>query len=462
LISRRLRRWLGVGACLGAVSLVAPTSVAADAMPQFALETLEATPAGDRFFISPDAGVVGHRKFYAKLFGAFAYKPLLKRAGRDIVSSELLVDVGASYAILQRILASADLPIVPYIGDHTPSAGIGDLRLSGRFEVFHSAAVDIGTEVRAWLPTGSSDALTGDGAVRAGLLAGASGRSSLFVYSASFGYLARKRRALLSSQVGPSLSFAAACGVVLMERLQIGLELSGSTVIGGGAEPFAGTTTPAIALLGARYRIVDWVIGAGLGPGLSRSPGVAPHVGLSIAWEPSERVKPNGAGDRPKEGTDTAVGPAQPPAHDVVPAPAPAAPPAPVPAPPSAVPAAPEAAPAAPANDPKPEPVPPPAPEPAPEGPPESPQAARLRARQLFADGVKAYDAGNYAEAASLFGKAYEIKPHVAVLRDLAQAELMSGQLDAACKHFKRWKKEATGTARDVREVGQAMKEACR
>jgi tetratricopeptide (TPR) repeat protein len=205
----------------------------------------------------------------------------------------------------------------------------------------------------------------------------------------------------------------------------------------------------------------------GLGPGLSRSPGVAPHIGLSLAWEPSEREKPKVADNRPKEDTDAAA-PAQPPPVDIAPVPvrtpAPASPPAPTPAPAAAVPLipAPEPPPAAPANDPKPEPAPPPAPAPAAEAPPESPEAKRLRARELFAEGLRAYDAGNYAEAASLFTKAYETKPNASVLKELARAELKSGQLDAACKHFKRWQKEATGTAKDVKDVSQGMKEACR
>lgn len=448
-------------AACSSVSLAAPPAVASDA-PRFALETLETTPAGDRFFISPDAGVSGHRKFYAKLFGAFAYKPLLKRAYPEGVSSEVLVDVGASYAIIERILASADLPILPYIGDHTPSAGVGDLRLGGRVELFHTSAMDVGTEIRAWLPTGSPEALTSDGALRAGLQVGASGRSSLFVYSGSFGFLARQRRSLLGSEVGPSLSFAAACGVVLMERLQIGVELSGSTVVGGGAEPFESVTTPAVGLLGARYRLVDWVVGAGLGPGLSRAPGVSPHLGLSLAWEPGEHEKPKAAAHQ--EETVAAVASTPPPPVQVAPAPPPAPSPAPVPASPSVVPSVPtpEAAPAAPAGVPKLEPMPPPAPAPAAEAPPESPEAIRLKARQLYSEGVRAYAAGNYAEAASLFAKAYDIKPHGSVLKDLAQAELMNGQLDAACKHFKRWQREATGTAQDVKQVSQGMKEACR
>lgn len=131
-----------------------------------------------------------------------------------------------------------------------------------------------------------------------------------------------------------------------------------------------------------------------------------------------------------------------------------------MPAPATAVPSV--LAPAAPANDSKTDPAPPPAPAPAAEGPPESAEWTRLRARQLFAEGQQAYDAGNYAEAAALFAKAYEIKPHASVLKNLAQAELESGQLDAACKHFKRWQKEATGTPKDVKQVSQGMKEACR
>ncbi len=467
-IPLRPRRWLRVGAGVVTIALTAPLAHAADATARFALEPLQTSPAGDRFFLAPDAGVSGDRTFYAKLFGAYAYKPLLERitedGGRDVVSSELYLDVGASYAILRRLLFSADLPVVPYEGGgRSQSAGVGDLRLGARVALLHAAHADLGIEARVWLPTGSPDALTGDGALRGSMHAATSGRVSLFAYNASVGYLARKRRDLLGeSQIGPSLPFAAAFGVVLLERLQIGPEVSGWTVIGGGATLFAGRTTPVLGLLGARYRVADWVIGAGAGPGLSRAPGVAPHVVLSIAWEPSSVAKPHDAEAGEAGAADATVAPTTaPPPSASAKAPEPVQIPEPVPAPISVAPSAPPEAPPAPAPSAPAPPPPPSAPEPIAERPLD-PEAARLTARQLFEEGVHAYDAGSYVEAAAIFAKAYAIKAHPAVLRNLAQAELMSGQLEAACKHFKRWRVEARGTAKDVRQVAQGMKDACR
>jgi hypothetical protein len=64
---------------------------------------------------------------------------------------------------------------------------------------------------------------------------------------------------------------------------------------------------------------------------------------------------------------------------------------------------------------------------PAPQGPPD-----------LFKQGVEAYKAGRYDEAAGLLGKAYALDPKPEMLFPLAQAERLGGHCPAAIIHYKK------------------------
>src|SRR5262249_39407679 len=240
-------------------------------------------------------------------------------------------------------------------------------------------------ESRVYVPTGSPSAMTGDEALRATELLTVSGRFSSFVYSASTGFTARKRQSAFSSEVGPAIPFSVAVGIDVAARLTLGREVQGFTVVGGGASLFDDRTTPVLGLFGGRFRTGSLVFGAAAGPGLSHAAGVAPRVALSIAWEPPPR--------RRGVKVETSVPPTP-----LEPREKPPPPPEP---PPVAV---------APPTEP---------PAPAPE-PPLDPEAARLVARELFQQGIAAFDAGKYDEAADHFARAYEIKPHPAVLRNMA------------------------------------------
>ena len=89
-------------------------------------------------------------------------------------------------------------------------------------------------------------------------------------------------------------------------------------------------------------------------------------------------------------------------------------------------------------------------------------QAIRDEARQLFKDGVVAYDKKRYVAALAAFERAYELKPHPIVLLNLAQSELMAGRLDDACFHFKIWKEGAVDPSASVaKQVAQGIKAAC-
>ncbi|HEX3593697.1 MAG TPA: hypothetical protein VHU80_01310, partial [Polyangiaceae bacterium] len=132
----RLRRGRGLGVAAAVAVLGASSIAVADDQPRVALEPLQTSPAGDRFFLSPEGNVSRRDGFAAKLFESYAYRPLLHvpttDGGRDIVDSELYFDVGASYALLGRVLFAVDLPFVPYEGGSSEHAALGDLRLAAR------------------------------------------------------------------------------------------------------------------------------------------------------------------------------------------------------------------------------------------------------------------------------------------------------------------------------------------
>lgn len=413
----------------------------------FELQTLDPALAGDTFVLTPDASSNADHRVLARLLVSDAYKSLLRHdvigGTKDVVSSQVYVNAGAAYGLGDRAVFALNVPFVPHQAGNdvgTPnSAGMGDLRLAARGTLLPLDVASLGVEGRLWLPTGSTDALTGEGAVRGSVHFAASGRVSLFRYGGSFGYLGRPRHPVGSSQVGPSLPFSLGAGVAFSDdRAFVGVELQGMTVVGNGASAFADRTTPMVGLLEGRYRVGPINVGLGFGPGLTRAPGAAPHVLLTLGFEP-EAEKPSEA--PPAEAEPE---PAPPPKH---------APPPPPPPPPPEQAAVPDPLPPPTATTAPPEPAPP---------PPKDDPATREEARRLFQQGVVAYDKKQYAEARKVFGKAYSLKPHPIVLLNLAQSELMDGALPEACRHFQEWKLDAENPAPAVKEQAeQGIRQAC-
>ena len=289
--------------CAGSASAQAAGSLDQNFREGFALSAFEPAPAGDRFFAVPDASSQTDGRLRLMLLGDWAYGASLSREDavtgekRDIVSSLLTLHAGVAYPITSWLHAHANVPFVALQkGDdaatNTPDGGkLGDIRLGVRVNVLDpdEPAVAFGPGVDVWLPTGSEENLTGDGAVRVNPRATVSGKAGPFAYAANVGYLFRKNLDVGSLEVGDAVTFGAAAGLVLFDdRLQVGPEFWGNTQTNPRS---SGTeTTPLSALFGARFRAGDVVLGAGVGPGLSEAPGVAPRVVASIALAPETTV----------------------------------------------------------------------------------------------------------------------------------------------------------------------------
>src|SRR5688572_1685364 len=80
-------------------------------------------------------------------------------------------------------------------------------------------------------------------------------------------------------------------------------------------------------------------------------------------------------------------------------------------------------------------------------------------ARQRFQEGVQHYDRKDYEKARLAFLQAYLLKPHPAVLLNLAQSELRAGRYAEAAENFSKYVRE-NPTADQMSHAKAAFEEA--
>jgi hypothetical protein len=83
-------------------------------------------------------------------------------------------------------------------------------------------------------------------------------------------------------------------------------------------------------------------------------------------------------------------------------------------------------------------------------------EATLEMARERFKEGVAYFDRKQYAKARAAFLQAYALKPHPAVLLNLAQSELRSGYEADAAKHFTMFLREHDAASPSEREAADA------
>jgi hypothetical protein len=76
-------------------------------------------------------------------------------------------------------------------------------------------------------------------------------------------------------------------------------------------------------------------------------------------------------------------------------------------------------------------------------------------ARERFNEGVEYFDNNEYERARLAFVQAYALKPHPAILLNLAQSELRSGHETAAATHFARYLREHSEATSEQREAAK-------
>jgi hypothetical protein len=119
---------------------------AAHAGDGFALDTLQESPPGDRFFSVTDATVVGNMTPSVALQSGWAHDPLVLRSNGSIVANGHLVEnqfglrLGAAVPLRDVVLLDASVSVVGWQRGQTPfaelpsidSAALGDFRIGAR------------------------------------------------------------------------------------------------------------------------------------------------------------------------------------------------------------------------------------------------------------------------------------------------------------------------------------------
>jgi OmpA-OmpF porin, OOP family len=315
--------------------LIAATAVAADGFAQgFTLDRFQPSPAGDRFFDVQGGDPGGELAPRLMILGDYAYRPLVlyRNNGDDeqgtVVSSRLLLHLGGSLSLWNRLWVSANMPLALLTDGQNQSVdgstfasptgfAAGDLRFGLRLrlagEVGSIASLAIGGYI--YVPTGNKDKLAGDGSVHAAPSVILSGENDDIAYAVNAGINIRKQSTApdLTTTLGSELTFGAGFAFLLADKtVQLGPELYGSTAMVG-KDRFARATTNMEGLLGLRIRVGSLVFGVAAGPGITQGMGTPTFRAVgSLAYvplpekplppPPPPRARPQPPRDRDKDG----------------------------------------------------------------------------------------------------------------------------------------------------------------
>jgi outer membrane protein OmpA-like peptidoglycan-associated protein len=282
-----------------------PQRAAAQARVEgIALDRFEPSVVGSDWFVLDSLDLRGDVRGAAGLVLSYARKPLvLSSPGGDervaLVSDLVVAHAGGALTAWDRARFSLNVPITlvqagesaeAASGTFSPGgAAFGDVRLGAdvRLAGEYDDPITLAAGALFFVPTGSRDAFTSDGAARANLRVMLAGLIRPFVYAGSLSVALRARDDEFGgSPMGHELQFAGAAGLRIRDQLTIGPELNGSTVVADADAVFARRTSNVELLLGGHFRTAKGLqVGMGFGPGLTRGFGTPElRAVLSVAY----------------------------------------------------------------------------------------------------------------------------------------------------------------------------------
>ena len=297
LLYRHRRRPAAVRATrTGLFLALAVTATAAQAQTPdgFYLQTLEPTPAGDTFFVSPDAGVA-NRGPAASLFLSWATDPLVLRKDGAVIPGGRIVHrqfwgwAQASLPLFDRVLLDVAAPVSLFQTGSQPypdlpkvtAAALGDLRVGARVELLRREAYALAAAADVWFATGSVPAFASDAALRLEPKLVISGERGPVVWSGGLGYHYRPERDVSFTVMKSAVTFTAG-GAWRFGEFRVGPELYGRLAPGGSK------SSPFEALLGGHWSRGSWDTGVGLGTAFDQAPGAAPFRAVArVTWLPN-------------------------------------------------------------------------------------------------------------------------------------------------------------------------------
>ncbi len=254
--------------------------------------------SGNKISVFPAVGVTGDYNYRSLV----VYNPD-DTVRASIVRNQLIMHAGASIALVDRVRFGVDMPFQLFADGHqgavrgqvfnAPSndQALGDLRLGVDLRVYgvHGDPFTVAIGAQAALPTGDRSSYMSDGSVRVLPRVQVAGDLGPVAYAARLGFQYRGLgQSYAGSPIGSEFNYAISLGVRALDRkLLIGPEFFGSTVVTDGAA-FSKQATPLEGIMGIHVHAGDFLIGAGVGAGLTRGFG-APLVRtlLSFEWAPA-------------------------------------------------------------------------------------------------------------------------------------------------------------------------------
>jgi outer membrane protein OmpA-like peptidoglycan-associated protein len=273
----------------------------------FALDTFEPSERGSDWFAAESLDLRGYMRPAAGVVVDWAHEPLVL-ANPDgsiktqLVSDQVVVHPGASLVMFDRVRVAFDMPLAVFQDGNTltlagqqltaPSSfALGDLRLGVDARLYgkYGDPFTLAFGAQVFVPTGSQSSFTSDGTVRLQPRLMAAGTIDQFTYAVKAGFEWRPESGDFGqSPLGSSVVFNAAGGIrVANEKLLLGPEIFGSTIVTSSAGAFQKANTPVEALFSAHLLAGPVRIGLGAGGGLTHGYGSPDYRVLgTIEWAP--------------------------------------------------------------------------------------------------------------------------------------------------------------------------------
>ena len=306
---------------LAAVSAVAPLASAQAVANQggYAANNFEPSERGSDWFANESLDLRGNMRPAIGIVGDYGYRGVISAYNADgsvkasAVREQLLLHVGGSLVLVDRLRLGLSLPIQAYAFGHNQvvrgvnilapqhEQSVGDLRVSADLRLFgvYGDPFTVGLGGSFWAPIGQRESFTGDGTGRFAphlMVAGDVGPVA-YALRASYQYRPLAEN-YIDTRIGSTFTWGGAAGVrVLDKKLLVGPELFGQTVVAN-THAFQERGTPIELMGGAHLNVGDQLrVNAGFGTFLNKGYGAPVYRGLlGIEWFPGIET------DRDKDG----------------------------------------------------------------------------------------------------------------------------------------------------------------
>jgi hypothetical protein len=292
---RTVSRRLTATAVLLAALALAARPASSQTARGFAINRFSPSGGGSDWFALESLDFRGHFRPTGGVTFDWADEPLAitdrsgASTGLPIVDAQVFLHVGLALMLLERVRIGLSLPVAIHqsgnqrvLGDflfRAPSRKVmGDVRLAGdtRLHGGYGDLLQLAAGLEILLPSGVRSQYTGDGVVRVAPRLLAAGQRGQYVYALRLGFQTREsipERQRQTIRLGHELLGGLALGLRPLQKLLIGAEVYGSSVVTGG-NFLRESVSPLEVMLSARLEpLPRYHVMLGVAPGMTSAIG---------------------------------------------------------------------------------------------------------------------------------------------------------------------------------------------